>query len=102
MNCPECGSECGRDEADVGVGTMYGPYGCACGWSESSEYNHNVDQRIDSRGGLTLDSILSVRSQLAQTIPACEKCHNRAAVCRFDGVAYCERCAHLGFYTIKA
>lgn len=43
--------------------------------------------------GLTLNSILLVRAHLAQVIPVCEKCHNRAAVCRFDGVAYCRRCA---------
>lgn len=40
MNCPKCGEECARDEADVGVGVIYGPWGCYyCGWSESSEYD---------------------------------------------------------------
>ena len=34
--CPDCGSEhCSRDEVDIGVGTMYGPWRCDdCGWSE--------------------------------------------------------------------
>lgn len=34
--CPKCGSEnIYREEADVGVGTVYGPYHCNdCGWVE--------------------------------------------------------------------
>lgn len=48
MNCPNCGAECARDEADIGVGVIYGPWGCyACGWSEAPEY--------DSRNGAKLD-----------------------------------------------
>ncbi len=40
MFCPKCGTECYRDEVDVGVGTIFGPYGCpGCGWSEDSEYD---------------------------------------------------------------
>lgn len=36
MDCPVCGDECWRDEVDVGVGVIYGPYGCSsCGWSEA-------------------------------------------------------------------
>lgn len=42
MNCPKCGTDCDRDEVDVGVGVMYGPYGCcACGWSEDSHYDRS-------------------------------------------------------------
>jgi hypothetical protein len=37
--CPRCGSHCDRDEADVGVGIIYGPYGCGCGWSEDDKYD---------------------------------------------------------------
>jgi len=40
--CPECKSEtdCFREEADVGVGIIYGPYGCYnCGWSEDKYYD---------------------------------------------------------------
>lgn len=40
--CPKCGTECHRDEADVGVGVIYGPWGCpGCGWSENPEYDHS-------------------------------------------------------------
>jgi hypothetical protein len=40
--CPHCGNECDRDSANVGVGIIYGPYGCPCGWSESEEYDHHA------------------------------------------------------------
>lgn len=59
MNCPNCGQPCGRDEADVGVGIIYGPWGCPCGWSESERFNVSDGPkcengyRVDSRGGLT-------------------------------------------------
>ena len=63
MECPKCGEECMRDEVDVGVGVIYGPYGCYCGWSESPEYDssdgespkqkEHPDCLVDSRGGLT-------------------------------------------------
>ncbi|MBX4941149.1 hypothetical protein [Rhizobium binae] len=39
--CPRC-DEVGlwRESADVGVGIIYGPYGCpSCGWSENEEYD---------------------------------------------------------------
>ena len=39
MLCPNCGEECNRDEVDVGVGVITGPWGCYCGWSESEAYN---------------------------------------------------------------
>jgi len=55
MKCPECGAGCSRDEVDVGVGVLHGPWGCACGWSEDERYCHNPDPRIDSRGGFTPD-----------------------------------------------
>lgn len=38
-SCPNCGEETWRDSADVGVGVIFGPYGCSCGWSEWDEYN---------------------------------------------------------------
>lgn len=59
MTCPRCGTECWRDEVDVGVGVMYGPWGCPCGWSESAEYDvsggHKMQgrHRVDQWGGLT-------------------------------------------------
>lgn len=39
QECPKCGDECWREEVDVGVGVIYGPWGCSCGWSESPEYD---------------------------------------------------------------
>ena len=33
-DCPHCGEACDREEVDVGVGTVYGPWRCpGCGWS---------------------------------------------------------------------
>jgi len=58
MLCPECGRECGRDEVHNGVCMLYGPWGCSCGWSEDSNYSHNPDPRIDSRGGYTPNNLL--------------------------------------------
>lgn len=39
MNCPHCKEPCQRDEVHNGVGMMYGPYGCICGWSEDERYD---------------------------------------------------------------
>jgi len=33
--CPACGGACDRDEVDIGVGVLCGPWGCSCcGWVE--------------------------------------------------------------------
>lgn len=37
FTCPRCGGLCSRDEADIGIGIMYGPWGCACGWLETDD-----------------------------------------------------------------
>lgn len=38
--CPKCGEALlWRESADVGIGIIYGPWGCECGWSESAEYD---------------------------------------------------------------
>jgi hypothetical protein len=39
--CPNCKDDnLWRESADVGVGVIYGPYGCAtCGYSEDETYN---------------------------------------------------------------
>lgn len=50
MTCPNCGAECWRDEADVGVGVIYGPWGCPCGWSESAEYDVTAGPKLDEHG----------------------------------------------------
>ena len=47
QNCPHCGEECCRDDVNVGIGIMYGPWGCPnCGWSEYEEH----DSREGVRG----------------------------------------------------
>jgi hypothetical protein len=59
--CPKCGADCWRESADVGVGIIYGPWGCPeCCWSESPEYDLSEGQSavrpagvIDQWGGLT-------------------------------------------------
>lgn len=39
MQCEQCGEDCCREEVDIGVGTIYGPWGCpSCGWSEWDIY----------------------------------------------------------------
>lgn len=61
--CPKCGEECYRDEVDVEVGVIYGPWGCpACGWSSDPEYDASSgpspaqlkepDWYVDSWGGM--------------------------------------------------
>lgn len=55
VHCPKCNAECHRESADVGVGVIYGPWGCHdCGWSESEEYDLSGDRNpIDAKGGYT-------------------------------------------------
>lgn len=39
MRCPECGEPCDRDEVDVGVGVIHGPWWCPdCGWATPDDY----------------------------------------------------------------
>lgn len=64
MDCPKCGeTDLYRDEVDVEVGIIYGPYGCICGWSESPEYDRSEgpspqqlklgdEWYVDSTGGM--------------------------------------------------
>lgn len=52
MKCPKCGTECARDDVDIGVGMLYGPWGCpGCGWSEDSEYDLTIQEPVDAKGG---------------------------------------------------
>jgi len=50
--CPKCKTECMRDDVDVAVGTIYGPWGCPkCRWSEDDLYDLSAGQsRIDESG----------------------------------------------------
>jgi hypothetical protein len=62
VQCPKCSEDCDRDEVDVAVGVIYGPWGCYCGWSEDSRYDRsdgpspaqleNPDWYVDSCGGM--------------------------------------------------
>lgn len=46
--CPHCTTDCLRESVDVGIGVIYGPWGCPnCGWSEDDKY--------DSRTGVVRD-----------------------------------------------
>ena len=60
MNCPNCGCEAYRETCDVGVGIIYGPWGCPCGWSEDERYNQldgdnytEQGYKLDQYGGAT-------------------------------------------------
>lgn len=54
MKCPKCNTECDRDEVDVGVGVITGPYGCPnCQWSEYPEYDLSEGKDpLDEKGGM--------------------------------------------------
>ena len=56
--CPKCGSdEIERDEVDVGVGVITGPWGCLeCGWSENLEYDFSDGRSRETERG-TLDPL---------------------------------------------
>lgn len=65
MDCPRCGCPASRDEVDVGVGIIFGPFGCYCGWSESEEYDVTDGPKLtadgyelDQWGGATPPQIL--------------------------------------------
>lgn len=46
--CPRCGGPLDRDEADVGVGVIYGPAGCpACFWTENDVSNNPLADMKD-------------------------------------------------------
>ena len=66
LDCPKCGEACWREEVDVGVGIIYGPWGCeCCGWSSDRRYDRgdaearaaadaeHPDHIVDQFGGLT-------------------------------------------------
>lgn len=79
MNCPHCGDECLRDEVDVGVGVIFGPFGCpSCGWSERPEYDCRngqppaaadyPDHIVDQWGGATPLSQLAAVDDLLEQV----------------------------------
>lgn len=54
FDCPNCGYSAWRESVDVGVGILFGPWGCQCGWSESDEYN-KLNGPTWSEGGARTD-----------------------------------------------
>lgn len=49
--CPKCGNtDLHRDSVDVGVGVIYGPLGCSCGWSEDDCYDLDKDGGVQDDG----------------------------------------------------
>lgn len=44
MKCPECGSECWRNEVDVGVGIYHDEWKCTnCNWDEGQAFPMNSE-----------------------------------------------------------
>lgn len=55
MKCPKCSTQCDHDEIDVGIGTIFGPWGCSgCYWSEDERYDLSEGQSNQRNGG-TID-----------------------------------------------
>lgn len=84
MTCPKCGAEdCYRDSADVGVGVMYGPHGCPCGWSEDPRFDvtqgPKTEQgyRVDQWGGLTPDPNGRNVAAPCDCLPSYDGCSHR-------------------------
>lgn len=94
MICPKCGAEdCRRDSADVGVGVMYGPYGCPCGWSQDPRFDiaegpkFEEGYRVDQWGGLTptVTRPYVDADEFDEPDPGC-----RCSTTRTPPCAYCE------------
>lgn len=52
--CPKCGgTHLHQDSVDVGVGVIYGPWGCPdCGWSADPAYDLSDGRSpVDEKGG---------------------------------------------------
>lgn len=53
--CPKCRSkDIDRDSVDIGIGILYGPWGCInCGWSEDPAYDLSKGRDpVDEKGGV--------------------------------------------------
>lgn len=56
MKCPKCNDDCDRDSVNVGVGIIYGPYGCyTCGWSQDKEYDLSTGKDPIQSDGCAID-----------------------------------------------
>lgn len=67
--CPECGDNCWRDSADVGVGIIYGPWGCSCGWSELGSHE---ERQASSPDGWYTDPF-GVRHNVERIVENCAR-----------------------------
>lgn len=45
-NCPKCGGEVYSEGVNNGVGYVYPPLHCECGWSEMCSYANKEDCKI--------------------------------------------------------
>jgi len=52
MKCPNCkDDELWRESVDIGVGIIYGPYGCeSCGYSDDPQYDCSKGAKITKEG----------------------------------------------------
>ncbi len=58
MTCPQCNEQCDRDEVDIGVGTMCGPWRCNyCGWYDGHEVDAMIDSDRDAIADLNADDL---------------------------------------------
>lgn len=75
MNCAKCNEPCDQESVDIGVGIIYGPWGCSwCGWSSDSDYDRSSGSAPadDLRPGWYSDQFGSLHSKarLAEDIKA--------------------------------
>ncbi len=104
MDCPKCGATCDRESADVGVGVIYGPWGCPdCQWSEDPKYDLSSGQgRTTEQGGL--------RDQYGGVTPAggwsCGHPYEEVTLTKDDTMwegydARCSACGHEWYVTAE-
>lgn len=72
MKCPKCGDDCWRDSCDVGVGVIYGPYGCPCGWSEDRELDRTSGGHGNQTPGWWTDQY-GVSYSIDRVVENCER-----------------------------
>ena len=56
MQCPKCNDTCKQESVDIGVGVIYGPWGCpSCAWCQDSTYDLSEDQSPIRSDGVVFD-----------------------------------------------
>lgn len=71
--CPRCGEETYQDSVDVGVGVIFGPWGCtACAWSEDEAYDGQFGGGVQENGSYLdpMGNLYPAASPIAQFIRA--------------------------------